>query len=172
MRLAVKKAFAARWTEEIHAEWIRNLLADRPDLSPERLQRTRALMDKYSDDCLVTGYEGLIEELKLPDPNDRHVLAAAIKAKASVIITANLKDFPGETLRKFGITAQHPDDFIAALFDLSPDAVIDAMRRHRAALKKPPKTPQQYVETLSSIGLTKTASRLTQEKMLENCDMP
>ena len=80
MHLAMTGLFRARWTDQIHDEWIRNVLANRPDLKAEQLKRTRELMDAHALDCLVTGYEKLIAGLTLPDPDDRHVLAAAIRA--------------------------------------------------------------------------------------------
>ena len=107
----------ARWTETIHEEWIRKVLEDNPRLSAERLARTRTLMNEAVRDCLVTGYEDLIESLSLPDPDDRHVLAAAIRASAGIIVTYNLTDFPAETLARFDIEAQHPDDFLVGLLD-------------------------------------------------------
>lgn len=70
------------------------------------------LMDRHASDALVSGFEDLIEGLHLPDPNDRHVLAAAIRGKADVIVTANLRDFPANVLGQFGIEPQHPDAFI------------------------------------------------------------
>jgi hypothetical protein len=76
------------------------------------LARTRALTNAAVRDCLVTGYDDVIDSLTLPAADDRHVLAAAIRAGAEVIVTYNLKDFPAETLAKFGIEAQHPDDFL------------------------------------------------------------
>src|SRR5688572_14428132 len=75
--LATTDLFRARWTDAIHDEWIRSLLTRRPDLSRERLERTRQLMDQNVDDCLIVGFEALIDTLVLPDPNDRHVVAAA-----------------------------------------------------------------------------------------------
>jgi hypothetical protein len=72
MYLTGSDLFKARWTNEIHEEWMRNLLQNRPDLSRENLERTRCQMDAYVDDCIVTGYEPLIETLQLPDPNDRY----------------------------------------------------------------------------------------------------
>lgn len=98
VRLALTGLFRAKWSSQIHDEWTRSALKSRPDLSLDRLQRTRDLMDRAVPDCLVTGHEGLIEQLKLPDPNDRHVLAAAIRSQAGVIVTFNLKDFPTEAL--------------------------------------------------------------------------
>ena len=78
VRLARTGIFRARWTVAIHDEWIRSLLEDRPDLSPAQLERTRQLMNSAVRDCLVIGHEDKIEKLTLPDPDDRHVLAAAI----------------------------------------------------------------------------------------------
>src|SRR5712691_5675823 len=110
IRLAQAGLVRARWAEAIHEEWIRNVLKDNPRLSAERLARTRALMNEAVRDCLVAGYEDLIASLSLPDPDDRHVLAAAIRASADVIVTYNLTDFPAAMLARFDIEAQHPDD--------------------------------------------------------------
>ena len=86
--------FQAKWTDAIHQEWMKNVLANRPDLTLNQLERTRDLMNMHVRDCLVTGHETLIPTLSLPDPNDHHVLAAAIFTSASIIVTYNLKDFP------------------------------------------------------------------------------
>lgn len=112
MHLALTGLFRAKWTAEIHEEWIAALLEKRPDLSREKLERTKELMDKHAIDALVTGYEDLIPSLQLPDPNDRHVLAAAIRARADVIVTVNLRDFPSKALDPLAIEAQHPDEFV------------------------------------------------------------
>src|SRR5437879_4076956 len=101
IRLAQAGLVRAKWTETIHEEWMRNVLMNNPRLSAERLARTRTLMDEAVRDCLVTGHEELIAPLSLPDPDDRHVLAAAIYAGADVIVTCNLRDFPTETLAQF-----------------------------------------------------------------------
>lgn len=111
MHLALTGLFRAKWTAEIHEEWIAALLEKRPDLSREKLERTRELMDKHAIDALVTGYEDMIPSLQLPDPNDRHVLAAAIRARADVIVTVNLRDFPSKALAPLAVEAQHPDEF-------------------------------------------------------------
>ena len=150
----------ARWTETIHDEWIRNVLKDNPRLSAERLARTRTLMNEAVRDCLVTGHEDLIASLPLPDPDDRHVLAAAIRAGAAVIVTFNLKDFPPETLARFDIEAQHPDDFVVSLLDQAPGMVCAAFKRQRESLRSPPKTAQELLATLESQGLTQSVSRL------------
>jgi predicted nucleic acid-binding protein len=87
IRLAQAGLMRAKWTHAIHDEWMRNVLKDNPHLSAERLARTRTLMDEAIRDCLVTGHEELIASLSLPDPDDCHVLAAAIHAGAEVIVT-------------------------------------------------------------------------------------
>jgi predicted nucleic acid-binding protein len=160
IRLAQTGVVRARWTEEIHEEWLRNVLKDNPQLSPERLARTRALMNEAVRDCLVTGYEDLIASLSLPDPDDRHVLAAAIRAGAEVIVTYNLSDFPSDTLARFDIEALHPDDFLLSLLDLAPGAVCTAVKRQRESLRNPPKTAQELLATLENHALTQTVARL------------
>lgn len=160
MHLALTGLFRARWSAGVHEEWITALLRNRPDLSREKLERTRMLMDLHAEDALVTGYEDLIEGLHLPDPDDRHVLAAAIRGRSDVIVTANVKDFPAEVLRPFEIEAQHPDEFIMHLLDLAPGVVIAAAQRHRESLKNPAKTTEEYLEMLEREGLAQTIAAL------------
>ena len=160
MYLAMTDLFAARWSNDIHEEWIRNVLKNRPDLTMARLQRTRRFMDKSVRDALVTGYETLIPTLALPDPNDRHVLAAAIQADADVIVTMNLKDFPKPILSKYGIIAQRPDDFVMCLVDMDNEAVLKAVWLQQQSLKKPPKMMEELLETLEQQGLKKVTAWL------------
>lgn len=160
MYLVVKDVFRARWTDAIHEEWIRSVQANRPDLKREQLERTRKLLNTHARDCLVTGYEGLIDTLSLPDPDDRHVLAAAIHARVATIVTFNLSDFPIAALDKYGIKPQHPDVFVCKLIDAAPDDVLAATRLQRESLKNPPKSVEEYLTTLEAIGLTATAARL------------
>lgn len=126
MFLAVPGTYRARWSAEVHEEWTSNVLLNRPDLTREKLERTRALMDMHVPDRLVTGYQNLIPELNLPDPNDRHVLAAAMQGKANVIITNNLKKFPASELQTYDMEAQTPEEFIRHLIDLYPAEVLRA----------------------------------------------
>lgn len=157
--LATTELYQAKWTDQIHDEWTRNLLKDRPDLV-DSLPKTRALMDKAVPDCLVMGYEDLIESLELPDPDDRHVVAAAIRCGAQIIVTNNLKDFPSEVLDQYGIEAQHPDEFLEYQFGLRPNLVIRAAKEQRARWKNPPLTAEEYLERLSAQGLVVTAEKL------------
>jgi hypothetical protein len=162
MHLALTDLYRAKWTDAIHEEWMRNVLKDRPDLKPEQLQRTRDLMNAHVRDCLVTGYGDLIPALALPDPDDRHVLAAAIRAGADVIVTFNLDDFPADVLAKYGIEAAHPDEFVTSQLDLAPHVVCAAAKRQRESLKNPPKSVEEYLEALERQGLPQTASALRQ----------
>lgn len=161
LRLARTELFRARWSDRIHDEWINAVLRTRPELR-DQLQRTRLLMDRAVPDCLVRGYEPLINGLTLPDENDRHVLAAAIVARAGVIVTYNLSDFPDALLESHGISPQHPDAFIHHLIDLAPGSVCFVVREHRAALKNPPKSVEDYLDTLSAASLPQTVATLRQ----------
>ena len=93
MHLALTGIFRAQSSYNVREEWISNLLKNRPDLTRQKLERTRQLMDRAALDALVVGYEKLIPKLTLPDENDRHVLAAAIRSEARSIVTMNLKGF-------------------------------------------------------------------------------
>lgn len=129
MHLALTGAYRARWSEQIHDEWTRNVLRNRPDVSETQLYRTVGLMNRAIPDSLVNDYEPLVQGLDLPDEDDRHVLAAAIKCGASVIVTYNLKDFPAEILKRFEIEALHPDVFLSDIWDLDQAAVLKAVQR-------------------------------------------
>lgn len=160
MHLALTDLFRAKWTNAIHEEWISSVLRNRPDLSRQQLERTRQLMNAHVRDCLVTDFEDLIPVLSLPDPDDRHVLAAAIRSRADVIVTFNLSDFPSRTLKKWGIEAQHPDDFINHLLDLDTELVCAAARTQRKSLKNPPLSVDDFLDRLEWQGLTQTVGEL------------
>lgn len=162
IRLARTRWVRARWTAQIHEEWTRNLLADRPDLTKERIDRTVSLINRAVEDCLVTGYEHLINQITLPDPDDRHVLAAAIRANAAEIVTMNQKDFPDSVLQAYDIQAIHPDDFILNLADLAPSVLEVVAKQQRASLLNPPKSPPQFVDIIRSQGLPGVADYLEQ----------
>ena len=160
IRLAGTRRFRACWTAQIHEEWTRNVLARRADLTRQQLDRTVMLINNAVEDGLITGYEPLIAGLRLPDPNDRHVLAAAIRAGAAAIITMNLKDFPNEVLAEFGIFAQHPDDFILDLADLEPPILERVAKEQRASLRRPPLSAEEFVGNIRRQGLPGVADFL------------
>lgn len=160
MHLAMTGLFRAKWSNEIHEEWIRSVLKDREDLTRQQLERTRDLMNEHVLDCVVESYESIIPSLTLPDENDRHVLAAAIRCKADVIVTFNLKDFPKSELGKFDVEPQHPDEFVHNMFDLNAIAVAEAVKRQRASLRNPPIDVHEFLATLENQGLVKTVDEL------------
>ncbi|MBA2665334.1 MAG: PIN domain-containing protein [Bradymonadaceae bacterium] len=160
IRVAQAGVVRARWTSEILDECFRSVLAQRPDLNEERLNRTRELMNRAIRDVLVTGYEPLVQGLLLPDPDDRHVLAAAVRAGAQTIVTFNLKDFPSSQLGPLGIEAKHPDDFILEAIHLAPGAVSAAITEQARALSNPPQSLDHLLDTLSALGLSQSVSKL------------
>jgi hypothetical protein len=151
----------AKWTDRIHSEWIDALSRERPDLDRGRLERAAQLMNAAVLDCLVAGFESLEPGLAaLPDPDDRHVLAAAIHCGAQEIVTFNLKHFPAAALRPYGICAIHPDEFIEHLLDLNAEVVCEAMRRIRRRLINPARTAEEMIDSYERNGLALSASIL------------
>lgn len=145
-----------RWTREIHDEWIRNLIENRGQsgtMTREKLEARRDAMIEAIEGSLVEDYEDLIPTLTLPDADDRHVLAAAIKAEANVILTINLKDFPNQTLAVWNLTAKHPDDFTTDLLQADQDAVITVLQEMRARRKRPPISAEGFLAQLERQGL-------------------
>lgn len=166
MYLAASGLYRARWTDQIHEEWMSNLLLNRPDLNRSQLERTRALMNQHAADCLVTGYEPLIDSLDLPDADDRHVLAAAIRGQAEAIITFNLKDFPNGTLAGYGISAIHPDEFLSDMLALSPGECVKAAASQRAGLRNPTMTADEYLLSLQRQGLPRFVSDMQSYRLI------
>ena len=160
MQLAVTGLFRAKWTARIHQEWIESLLRNQPQLGRDALQRVAELMNKAVPNALVDDYEKLVDGLALPDADDRHVLAAAIHCGAQEVITFNLKDFPEQSLRPYGLKAQHPDEFVEHLLDLNSEAVCEAVRKIRSRLAKPAVTADEILTRYEQGGLAVSASIL------------
>lgn len=160
LRLAEAEVFTPKWTEKIHEEWTRNLLANRSDLDPKRIQRTVNMMNEAFPYSLVEDYESLIPALELPDPADRHVLAAAISGQAKYLVTANIKDFPFKTCSEYQITPIHPDDFIVMLLELAPDLAYESFKQLVKSLKNPPQSIEQVLKTLENCDLPKSVLKL------------
>jgi predicted nucleic acid-binding protein len=148
MHLTLADVFRAKWTEEIHREWMESVLSNRPELKRDALERTRTLMTRAAPDATVVGFEPLIGGLELPDPDDRHVLATAIHSRADLIVTFNLKDFPADRLSPFGVEAQHPDSFLIDQLNLNQPAVLLALKRQRASLRNPPMRSLEFLDSL------------------------
>lgn len=160
LQLAVAGQFRAKWSIDIHREWIEALLRNEPHRDRPTLERTRDRMNAAVRDCLVTGYERLIPTLALPDDRDRHVLAAAIAGRCDVIVTQNLRDFPKAAVAPFDMDVQHPDDFLSALLDLAPEAFCAAVRMVRARLTHPPYSVTEYLGILQQQRLVATVEML------------
>ena len=156
MRVALSELFRAKWSEKIHEEWINAVLRQRPDLRREQLERTRELMNRAVLDATVKDYDHEMATVgALPDPGDVHVVAAAIKAEAEIILTFNLKHFPEDALSAHGLTAVHPDAFLGELLSLAPEPMLETLRAHRASLRNPPKSQAEYLGTLQDQRLTR-----------------
>lgn len=151
--------FRARWSDDVHREWIAAALAKRPDLTEHDLIRRRNMMDSAVQDCKATGYEALIPNLTLPDPDDRHILAAAIRSSASVIVTFNEKHFPESALSPFGLHTRRPDQFLLDLESLDGAAFIEQVRTDRTHYRD--RMPfQNYVEGLRAANVSLTTDFL------------
>ncbi|ABC33097.1 conserved hypothetical protein [Hahella chejuensis KCTC 2396] len=161
MRLAMEDLFMARWTDLIHEEWI-NALMRQGKFLREDLERIKCLMDSHVRDAKVTGFEGLIESISLPDPDDRHVVAAAIRAGADAIVSFNLKDFPTNELEKYDLEVIHPDDFVCFQLELAPGAACQAIKQQREALKNPPIDKEKFLAILQKQQLPQTVNILRQ----------
>jgi predicted nucleic acid-binding protein len=150
IRIGMKKLVQPKWTNEILDETFRNLSENRPDLDPAKLEITRARMSAAIRDVSVEGYEQWIEQIILPDLDDRHVLAAAVQAKATVIVTKNLRDFPKEELSKWGVVAQHPDIFLLDLYADNPEPVLAVIADMAAVWRLSNANPRDVVKQLAN----------------------
>jgi predicted nucleic acid-binding protein len=153
LRLAELDLFSPKWSESIHEEWIRNLLVNRSDLKTSQLEKRHQAMDSAFPDANVTGFKNLIPGLTLPDEDDRHVLAAAIKSNADLIITFNKKDFPAKNVKQHNIKIEDPDEFICQLLKTDLPKVLQALLNQVKALKNPPQSIEQILTTLENCGL-------------------
>ncbi|QLH64484.1 PIN domain-containing protein [Serratia symbiotica] len=166
IRLGLTGMYQPKWSATIEDEWQRNLLATRADLTPEQIQRTATLMNKAVPDAMIIDFEPLIDSVDLPDVDDRHVVAAAVRSNAEIIVTFNLKDFPASALDAFGIEALHPDDFVMDMFDLNRALVLSAVTTQRSNLRKPPMSVDGYLEALLRQGMAQTVKELGKYRLL------
>ncbi|MDH3726353.1 MAG: PIN domain-containing protein [Myxococcales bacterium] len=160
IRFAIRGSVRVRWTEHILDECFHALRSNRPDLREDRLIRMRKLMCDAVPDCIIMGYEPLVEAIQVPDTGDRHVVAAAVKSDAQAIVTYNTRDFPNESIGQYHLEVIHPDDFFVNQIDLDPIAAVHVIRELAEDLKVPPRTPAEIVAGLEARGLAVIASRL------------
>lgn len=160
LNLAMRKIYTPKWSDKINEEWTRNLLLKRSDLEEKNLLSVVSQMNIVFPFSKVKDYESLIPSLDLPDPDDRHVLAAAIKAKATIITTANLRDFPKEYIQQFNIEILHPDEFVLLLLKSVPQKCLQAFHVQVAKMKNPKQTEEQVLSGLEKSGLAKSVEIL------------
>ncbi len=160
VQCAADKLVSARWSDEIHEEWMRNLAAKNPALPPGALTRTHMLLNALLPEANVTGYEGYIETVRLKDPDDRHVVAAGIAAGASLIVTWNVRDFPAGELARQGLRPQTPDALLMDLYSAIPDVTVAAAANARRNLTKSGLSALEFVEALGRQGLRRFAAVL------------
>lgn len=160
LNLADVGMFIPKWTDEIHNEWIRNLLKNRPDLNEKNLKRAQEYMNSAFPDSNISDYEISLNSLNLPDENDNHILAAVIKGRVDIIATFNTKDFPEVYVSSFGVEVLHPDAFTNNLFLSNPLKVSIALDNQVRNLTNPPKTRPEVLENLHRCGLKITVENL------------
>ncbi|MBA4299910.1 MAG: PIN domain-containing protein [Cyclobacterium sp.] len=161
LTFADEELFKPFWSEEIQKEWKRNLLLNRPDLDPRRIEQTSLAMDEFFPDASVEDWQTFSNQISLPDKDDHHVLAAAIKCEADYLVTSNLKDFPTEVLEKFNIKPILPDEFCSMLIQLNQRPAIKAFLKMVGRLKNPSRSISDVLLTLTKTELPKTSSLLT-----------
>lgn len=150
--------FTPKWSTHIFDEWKR--VMKEKGVSEEEVNKRIEKASKAFPDALVHNYERLIKHLELPDENDRHVLAAAIKTNANLIVTNNIKDFPAEYLQSFGINAKTADDFLTDIIDLNQEQAVAAFNEMVLNKKNPKFDELEVLDQLRKVGLTDTANYL------------
>jgi hypothetical protein len=160
IRVGMAGLVQAKWTRRIVDDLVAALARRFPLIPQARLDRLRDLINDSVPDCLVTDYEPLIEPLKLPDPDDRHVLAAAIKAGAQVIVTANIRDFPADYLGAWNVEAKTPDDFLLDQIHIDDKVVFACVQQIVDSRKRHPVTVRDVLSELERSGLVQSVAAL------------
>jgi len=165
LRFAEAGLFRVRWSRHILDEWEQSLLRSHPHLAGS-VRSQRQAMARAFPEAAVEDYERFIEALDLPDPDDRHVLAAAICAGAQLIVTENARDFPEEALAPYGIETRSADAFLASTFELYPTQAVLALKRLRRAYGNPPFSAPELIMDLRRVRLPQLAALARQHSEL------
>lgn len=150
--------YTPKWSHHIFDEW--KEVMQRKGVSPEEAEKRVKKANLAFPDALVQNYEGLIELLNLPDEKDRHVLAAAIKTNAHIIVSNNIKDFPEEVPDNYGLKIKTPDDFLTDIIDLNTEIAIEAFKEMVLNKKNPDWDEYEVLDSLRRNGLVDTANYL------------
>lgn len=153
LRLAERDLYRPLWSDRIVAEATDAISEIHPDIRPEQVARRFAAMDRTFEDARVHGWENLEDTVTLPDPNDRHVVAAALHGRADGIVTANVRDYPTDVLEPLNIEVIHPDDFLLDQLDLAPRIVLDILREQAVHTRWPALTPVDLIAHLARAGV-------------------
>lgn len=166
LRLSTVGLYQARWTETIVTETVdsiaRQASAKGRPLEDRQLAHLRDRLTNGVPGAVVGGLDLVAVEAPLPDPDDEHVIAAAIRSGAQVIVTDNLSDFPPEVMAPLDLQAQSPDRFIEHVLDLpgGEAGVRRALREQSSALRNPPISEEAIVDRLHRLGLVASATRM------------
>src|SRR5690606_38532704 len=155
---AYYELYTPKWSKHIFAEWEK--VMRRKNLNDTEIEKRIQTANLAFPDALVKNYDSLIPGLKLPDENDRHVLAAAIKTNANVIVTNNLKDFPVDYLSTFGLTAKSANDFLTDIIDLNSEEAVKAFREMVVNRRNPNLDEFELLGIFRKQGLLATANYL------------
>ena len=157
LRLAEAGLYRPLWSDRVLDEVVDAIEAIHPELAsgPAR-SRADAMQGAFEDAC-VTEWEDLVAGISLPDPDDRHVVAAALQGRADMIVTANLRDFPSDLLKSMGLEVQHPDEFLLNQLDLEPDLTVATLHRQAAATRRPAITTRALLDHLARCGVPQFA---------------
>ena len=150
--------FTPKWSKHIFIEW--EEVMKRKGISNIEIEKRVMKASLAFPDALVKNYEPLMDILNLPDEKDRHVLAAAIKTNANIIVTNNIKDFPKDYLSNFGITAKNADDFLTDIIDLNNGLAVEAFKVMVLNRINPDLDEFQVLVRLKNNGLKNTADYL------------
>lgn len=160
MYAGIEGVIRLRWSDSILDE-LQRTLADRRKMPPVQAARLRSLMNRALPDALVAPSDEdreRVASLDMPDEDDRHVLAAAIAADATLLCTTNLRDFPAEAATAVGVEAVSPDALLHALVFAFP---TEMGRIHQVVVEgMPHSTSEQTLDALTRAGAARTASAL------------
>ncbi|WP_417234820.1 PIN domain-containing protein [Arthrobacter sp.] len=165
LRLAEAKLFRVLWSEEILGELERNLVA-KINLEREAAARRLRFMRQAFPDALVENHQALIDSM-MCDEKDRHVLAAAVRSNAELIVTSNLKDFPPASTEPYDIEAISPDEFLLDQLDLFPVVVLRCLEEQAAAYRDPRLSVDGLVAQLAKCGLVQFTAEVIRRQTLK-----
>ncbi|ACU54552.1 conserved hypothetical protein [Acidimicrobium ferrooxidans DSM 10331] len=160
LRLAELGLYRPLWSKRILAEATKATVEVHPNIPREVLEQRFREIERAFEDACVRGWHPLEHGLTLPDPDDRHVVAAALAGGADAIVTRNLRDYPRGALADLTIEVTHPDDFLLDQLDLAPKAVLDAIEQQAANTRQPSLTPRDVIARLARCGVPTFADKI------------